>query len=73
VVTRAAHKLSDLKQFADRGPSLTVDNGWRGVADHTLAGSPTRASTRPPGSGPPCGGDRAHRVDPGDGSRTQPG
>jgi non-heme chloroperoxidase len=44
VVTRAAYKLygdsravTDLKQFADRGHSLTVDNGWRGVADHTLA------------------------------------
>ncbi|WP_433824497.1 alpha/beta hydrolase [Actinoplanes sp. CA-015351] len=43
VVTRAAYKLygntaatTDLKQFPDRGHSLTVDAGWRGVADHTL-------------------------------------
>ncbi|MET9144847.1 MULTISPECIES: alpha/beta hydrolase [unclassified Streptomyces] len=42
-LTRAAYKLygdsvavSDLKQFADRGHTLTVDNGWRAVADHVL-------------------------------------
>ncbi|MFF5083938.1 alpha/beta hydrolase [Actinoplanes sp. NPDC000266] len=43
VVTRAAFKLygdstavTDLKQFPDRGHSLTVDPGWRAVADATL-------------------------------------
>ncbi|BBH68566.1 alpha/beta hydrolase [Actinoplanes sp. OR16] len=43
VVTRASYKLygdsaavTELKQFADRGHSLTVDSGWRAVADHTL-------------------------------------
>lgn len=42
-LTRAAYKLygdsvavSDLKQFADRGHTLTVDSGWRAVADHVL-------------------------------------
>ncbi|GAA2215828.1 alpha/beta fold hydrolase [Nonomuraea monospora] len=44
VVTRAAYKLyrnnpadTELKQFADRGHSLTIDSGWREIADHTLA------------------------------------
>lgn len=43
VVTRAVFKLygdstatTDLKQFADRGHSLTVDSGWRQVADYVL-------------------------------------
>lgn len=43
VVTRAAYKLygdssatTELKQFAGRGHSLTIDSGWRAVADHTL-------------------------------------
>ncbi|GHF09516.1 alpha/beta hydrolase [Streptomyces spiralis] len=43
VVTRAAYKLygdstavTDLKQFADRGHSLTIDGGWPAVADYTL-------------------------------------
>ncbi|MPY35375.1 alpha/beta hydrolase [Streptomyces adustus] len=43
VVTRASYKqyggssaVTELKQFADRGHSLTVDSGWRGVADHVL-------------------------------------
>lgn len=43
VVTRAAYKLygdstatTELKQFADRGHSLTLDSGWHGVADYTL-------------------------------------
>nr|BFD88025.1 hypothetical protein StreXyl84_74260 [Streptomyces sp. Xyl84] len=42
-LTRAVYKLygdsvavSDLKQFADRGHTLTVDSGWRAVADHVL-------------------------------------
>jgi hypothetical protein len=29
--------MTDLEQFADRGHSLTVDSGWRGVAEHTLS------------------------------------
>ncbi|MET3425586.1 pimeloyl-ACP methyl ester carboxylesterase [Actinoplanes tereljensis] len=44
VVTRATYKLygdsaatTELKQFPDRGHSLTIDSGWRAVADHTLA------------------------------------
>jgi non-heme chloroperoxidase len=43
VITRATYKLygdsaatTDLKQFADRGHSLTVDTGWREVADYVL-------------------------------------
>lgn len=43
VVTRAAFKLygdstavTDLKQFPDRGHSLTIDHGWHSVADYTL-------------------------------------
>ncbi|MFE9611718.1 alpha/beta hydrolase [Streptomyces sp. NPDC006012] len=43
-VTRAVYKLygdstapSDLKQFPDRAHSLTIDKGWRAVADHVLA------------------------------------
>ncbi|MFD6530941.1 alpha/beta hydrolase [Streptomyces sp. NPDC060184] len=43
-VTRAVYKqygdstaVTDLKQFADRAHSLTVDNGWRFVADYVLA------------------------------------
>ncbi|MFF7443245.1 alpha/beta hydrolase [Streptomyces sp. NPDC008122] len=42
-VTRSVYKLygdstatSDLKQFPDRAHSLTVDSGWRSVADHVL-------------------------------------
>lgn len=42
-VTRTVYKQygdstapTDLKQFADRGHSLTVDSGWRPVADHVL-------------------------------------
>lgn len=43
VVTRAAYKLygdstavTELKQYADRGHSLVVDNGWREIADDVL-------------------------------------
>jgi len=43
VVTRSAYKLygdstaiTELKQFPDRGHSLTVDSGWRQVADQVL-------------------------------------
>ncbi|MFH8625987.1 alpha/beta hydrolase [Streptomyces vietnamensis] len=42
-VTRAVYKaygdstaVTDLKQFADRGHSLVIDNGWRFVADYVL-------------------------------------
>jgi hypothetical protein len=42
-VTRAVYKrygdsvaVSNLKQFADRGHSLVVDNGWLAVADYVL-------------------------------------
>jgi alpha-beta hydrolase superfamily lysophospholipase len=42
-VTRAVYKqygdstaVTDLKQFADRAHSLTVDSGWRFVADYVL-------------------------------------
>ncbi|MER8101003.1 alpha/beta hydrolase [Kitasatospora sp. NPDC094016] len=42
-VTRSVYKLygdstatSDLKHFPDRAHSLTVDSGWRSVADHVL-------------------------------------
>jgi pimeloyl-ACP methyl ester carboxylesterase len=43
VVSRAAFKLygdstavTELKQFADRGHSLTIDHGWKGVADYAI-------------------------------------
>ncbi|MEU4236041.1 alpha/beta fold hydrolase [Actinoplanes sp. NPDC026619] len=43
VVTRATYKLygdaaavTDLKQFPDRGHSLTIDSGWRAVANYVL-------------------------------------
>jgi non-heme chloroperoxidase len=44
VVTRATYKLygdsaavTDLKQFADRAHCLTIDSGWRTVADYAAA------------------------------------
>jgi esterase/lipase len=43
-VTRATLKqyrhsdaVTELTEFADRGHSLTIDNGWREVADAALA------------------------------------
>lgn len=43
VVTRAAHAryrdssaVTDLQQYPDRGHSLTMDNGWREIADYVL-------------------------------------
>ncbi|MEU1513326.1 alpha/beta hydrolase [Streptomyces sp. NPDC005811] len=43
VVTRSAHRLyrgssavTELKQFPDRGHSLTIDQGWRAVAEYVL-------------------------------------
>lgn len=42
-VTRATYKaygdtvaVTDLKQFADRGHSLVIDNGWQTIADYVL-------------------------------------
>ena len=29
--------LAEIKEFADRGPSLTIDHGWRDVAESVLA------------------------------------
>jgi predicted esterase len=56
-VTRTVYKeygdstaLTDLKQFADRGHSLVVDNGWPFVADHVL-GWLDRRGVRPTGPG----------------------
>jgi non-heme chloroperoxidase len=44
VVTRAAFKQyqgsgarTELKQFVDRGHSLTIDSGWQAIADYVLA------------------------------------
>jgi pimeloyl-ACP methyl ester carboxylesterase len=44
VITRAAYKLyrksgavTELKEFPDRGHSLTVDSGWGLIADTSLA------------------------------------
>ncbi|MFC8042908.1 alpha/beta hydrolase [Nocardia sp. NPDC057353] len=49
VVTRATHKLyhgspasTDLRQFPDRGHSLTLDSGWTEVADTALEWLTTR-------------------------------
>jgi pimeloyl-ACP methyl ester carboxylesterase len=33
---RRSHAVTDYKEFADRGHSLTVDHGWQGVADYAL-------------------------------------
>jgi pimeloyl-ACP methyl ester carboxylesterase len=32
-----SHAITDLRQFPDRGHSLTIDHGWREVADATLS------------------------------------
>ena len=29
--------MTELEEFPDRGHSLTIDSGWRGVADSVLA------------------------------------
>ena len=68
VVNRAVYKpydestaVTDLKQFPDRGHSLTIDHRWRQVADFVLGcshergavlrhGSPTRDAIRLPES-----------------------
>ena len=34
---RHSHAVTDIKEFADRAHSLTVDHGWRDVADYCLA------------------------------------
>jgi pimeloyl-ACP methyl ester carboxylesterase len=33
---RHSHATTDLAEFPDRGHSLTIDSGWRAVADHCL-------------------------------------
>jgi non-heme chloroperoxidase len=33
---RKSHAVTDLRQFPDRGHSLTIDSGWRDVADLSL-------------------------------------
>jgi pimeloyl-ACP methyl ester carboxylesterase len=33
---RGSSAVTDLVEFKDRGHSLTIDNGWRGVADECL-------------------------------------
>jgi alpha-beta hydrolase superfamily lysophospholipase len=32
-----SHAVTDLIEFADRGHSLTIDSGWRAVADACLS------------------------------------
>jgi pimeloyl-ACP methyl ester carboxylesterase len=34
---RHSSAVTELTEFADRGHSLTIDHGWRGVADECLA------------------------------------
>jgi pimeloyl-ACP methyl ester carboxylesterase len=34
---RHSDAVTDLEEFADRGHSLTIDSGWRDVADTRLA------------------------------------
>ncbi|MBB5867571.1 pimeloyl-ACP methyl ester carboxylesterase [Allocatelliglobosispora scoriae] len=34
---RHSHAVTDIQEFADRAHSLTIDSGWREVADATLA------------------------------------
>jgi esterase/lipase len=34
---RSSTAVTELKQFEGRGHSLTIDNGWRDVADAVLA------------------------------------
>lgn len=34
---RGSEAVTDLVEFADRGHSLTIDDGWRGVADECLS------------------------------------
>ena len=34
---RHSDAVTDLNRFPDRGHSLTIDSGWRGVADECLA------------------------------------
>ncbi|MFF0478868.1 alpha/beta hydrolase [Streptomyces sp. NPDC004284] len=57
-VTRAVYKAygdsragTDLKQFADRGHSLVIDNGWRFVADYVLGWLQKRGIRARPGVG----------------------
>ncbi|MBU3870175.1 alpha/beta hydrolase, partial [Streptomyces sp. 4503] len=57
-VTRTVYKqygdstaVTDLKQFADRGHSLVIDNGWRFVADYVLGWLDERGIRALPGEG----------------------
>ena len=34
---RHSSAVTELTEFADRGHSLTIDRGWRGVADECLS------------------------------------
>jgi hypothetical protein len=34
---RKSTAVTDIKEFEDRGHSLTIDHGWRDVADAVLA------------------------------------
>ena len=34
---RHSHATTELTEFPDRGHSLTIDSGWRAVADQCLA------------------------------------
>jgi hypothetical protein len=55
---RHSSAVTDLLEFADRGHSLTIDSGWREVADaclawlgeHDLGGSAPQLSEAIPGT-----------------------
>ena len=34
---RHSHAVTEIREFADRAHSLTIDSGWRAVADTCLA------------------------------------
>jgi hypothetical protein len=40
---RHSSAVTDLEEFSDRGHSLTIDHGWREVADAARPGSASRA------------------------------
>jgi hypothetical protein len=41
-LVRAAAPSSDRLEFEDRGHSLTIDRGWREIADATIAWLPAK-------------------------------
>ena len=43
---RGSAAVTDLEEFPDRGHSLTIDSGWRGVADASLAWLDKQGFTR---------------------------